>query len=190
MGISQVFISSATQTIDDAANFILMLKGRVTAARQLTATRDLTIIEKDETISARDETISATTATIAARDATIFERNGQVDALVTLTDELRTQVTGLGGSLAETEARYQEQVTLAAAAAIERAAAEEARIAAEVHHQELHREKAEALAAAEQRLAEKEALLAEEEEEERLDAIEMEKLAAAIERLKAAATEG
>lgn len=189
MGISQDLVSSMAGSIDAATDFILMLKARVTAARQLADERYQTIREKEAEVYARDEQVVHFQGVVAERDATITDRNEQIEVLVTLADELRAQVTSLGGSLVETEARYQEQLVLAAAAQQERAAAELARVEAEAIAQRLSEERQAALAAAEQRLAEKEALIAAEEEEERIDAIEMGRLSAAIERLKEAATE-
>ena len=161
MGINAALITSLTGAVDGATEFIRSLKGRVAASRALRLVREATIVEKD--------------AVIAARDTTIVERNAQNAALLTLADDLRAEVLVLGGSLAASEAAYQEQLLLKDAALAERALADAARLQAENARAAL--------------LAEKEALLVAEEEEERLDAIEIAKLQDAIGRLAAEATE-
>jgi hypothetical protein len=161
MGISQTLISSLTQVVDDAVEFIKELKRRVVEARALTAAREATIVEKD--------------AVIAARDTTIVERNLQIDANLILIQDLQAEVVRLGGSLADFEARYAQLMLDKEAALVERATAEQARLAAEQAQAAL--------------LAEKDSLLAAEAEEDRLDAIEISKLEAAIGRLATEATE-
>jgi hypothetical protein len=161
MGLNSSLIVSLVTAVDGASEFIKGLKLRVKAARDLVVVREVTIAEKD--------------TIIAARDTTIVERNAQNAALLTLADDLRAEVLALGGSLAASEAAYQELLHLKDIAIQERIASEAERVLA--------------VAEATALIAEARALEAAEAEEERLDAIEIGKLQEAIARLAAEATE-